>query len=60
VPSNAPAILIALVTQVVVPKHLDVKVVNLERGMMDMRLGAFKDEEAVVVCKGFSQIQVYK
>lgn len=57
---DTPAVLIALVTQVVMPKHLDVKVVNLERAVMDMGLGAFKYEETVVICKRFTQVYVYE
>lgn len=46
---DAPAVSVPLLAQPIVTQDLGVKVVRLERGMMDMHLGAFEKEEAVVV-----------
>lgn len=48
---DAPAILVALVTQPVVAKHLRVEVVRLEAGVVYMALWTLKEEEAMVVYK---------
>jgi hypothetical protein len=37
-PSNSPAVLIALVSQPVMSKHLSVKIMRLKRGVMHMHL----------------------
>lgn len=47
--TNAPAVLIPLTAEPVVTQHLRVKVMGLERGVMYVRLGAFEEEEAMVI-----------
>lgn len=49
VPAHAPAVLVALVAQPVVPQHLGVEVVRLEGRVVDVELGALEEEEGVVV-----------
>lgn len=46
---DAPAVSVPLLAQPIVTQDLGVKVVRLERGMMDMHLGALEKEKAVVV-----------
>lgn len=49
VPANTPAVLVALLAQPIVTQDLGVKVVRLERRVVDVHLGPFEKEEAVVV-----------
>lgn len=49
VAADAPAVGVALVAQPVVTEHLGVKVVRLKGRVVDVHLGALKEEEAVVV-----------
>lgn len=46
---NTPAVLVALMTKPVVTEHLGIKIVRLERRVVDVHLGAFEEEETVVV-----------
>jgi len=49
VPADAPAVGVPLLAEPVVAEHLGVKVVGLERRVVDVHLGALEEEEAVVV-----------
>lgn len=49
VAADAPAVLVALVSQPVVAQDLRVKVVRLKGGVVHVALGALEEEEAVVV-----------
>jgi hypothetical protein len=46
---NSPAIFIPFLTEIIVTQHLRVKVVCFEGRVVHMRLGAFKEEETVVI-----------
>lgn len=48
---NAPAILPTFMPQPVMTQHLRVKIVRFEARVMDMTLGAFEEEKAMVVDK---------
>lgn len=50
-PANTPAILITLLAKPVVPENLSVEVVSLERRVVDVKLGALEEEEAVMIHK---------
>lgn len=49
--SDSPAILVTFLAQPVMPKGLCVKVIGLVGRMVDVRLGTFEEEEAMVVHK---------
>ena len=48
-PSNAPTVLILLLCEPGMSKHLDIKVKDLETGMMDMKFRSPEKEKAMVV-----------
>lgn len=48
-PPNAPAILISPLAKPVVAEELQIRVVGLERGVMDVKFGALEEEEGVMV-----------
>ena len=48
-PTNTPAILIALLPEPMVTQQLRIKIMRLERRMMDVRFGPFEHEEAMVI-----------
>lgn len=60
VSSNTPTVLITLMTEPVVTEHLSVKVVRFEGRVVDVHLGTFKEEEAVVVHKVVSAVESEK
>jgi hypothetical protein len=49
VPPNTPAILVSLANQLVVSQNLGIKVMDLERRMVDMKSWALEKEERVMV-----------
>lgn len=55
-PTDSPAVLVALVLEPVMPKKLSIEVVRLVRRVVDMVLGTLEDEEAMVVDQFFSTI----
>ena len=55
--TDAPAVGIPLVAQPVVTEHLGVKVVCLERRVVDVHLGPLEEEEAVVVDQVVAAVQ---
>lgn len=46
---NSPAVLISSLTKPVMTKELQVRVVGLVRRVMDVKLGPFKKEKAMMV-----------
>lgn len=48
-PPDPPTILISLLDQPIVPKHLRVEIKHLEGRMVHVRFGALEEEETVVV-----------
>lgn len=51
VSSHTPAVCVSLMPQPIVPQHLSIEVVRLERRVVYVRLWSFEEEEAVVVDK---------
>lgn len=49
VPSNTPTVLVAFLAKPVVAQNLGVEIDRLKRGVVDVRLGALEEEEAVVI-----------
>ena len=54
---DAPAVGVPLLAEPVVAQHLGVKVVRLERRVVDVHLGALEEEEAVVVDQVVAAVQ---
>ena len=57
VSSNTPAVLVALMAKPVVAEHLGIEIVCLEGGVMDVHLGTFKEEEAMVIHQLVSAVE---
>ena len=60
VAAHAPAVLVPLLAQPVVPEHLDVEVMDLVGCVVYMAFGPFEDEEAVVISPFLTQVNVHK
>jgi hypothetical protein len=54
---DTPAVLVSPLAQPIMAQNLGVKVVRLKRGVMDVHLGAFEKEEAVVVDKLVASVE---
>ena len=60
VPAYAPAVLVAVLPEPVVAQHLGVEIMRLEGGVVHVILGAFEEEETVMVYKLIASVQAEK
>lgn len=60
VPAHAPAVLVAVLPEPVVAQHLGVEIMRLEGGVVHVILGAFEEEETVMVYKLIASVQAEK
>jgi hypothetical protein len=60
VPPNTPAILVSLANQPVVSQNLGIKVMDLERRVVDMKSWALEKEERVMLNEFVATIEVHK
>ena len=56
--SHSPAVLVALLPEMVMTQELGVEIIRLVGGVMDVILGTLEEKEAVVVDKFGSTVEV--
>jgi hypothetical protein len=57
-PSHSPAVLVALLSEMIMAQELGIEVIRLIGGMMNVVLGTLEEEEAVVVDKFGSTVKM--